>query len=163
MAKPEPNITVKAKEIMGSPVITIRSDASVADAAILMLQSKVGSVVVVDHNGKYVGIITERMMIPEGELVPFMRGQAFRILGKEIGDFDNIEETMKEVRLLKVSEAMNKRNPTTTQDADIADVAQLMVDKGVHHICVLEAEKPIGIISRHDLLRLFFNYDVKLT
>ena len=149
--------TATAGDVMTSPVITIRADATVSEAADLMLVNRVGSVIVVDENGHFAGLITERMMLPEEVVIPFMRGKAFRVLGHEVGDFENIEETMAEVRSLKIGPVMNTRSTAVSRETHVAKVVELMVNDDVHHICVVEDRKPVGIVSRHDLLRLFFD------
>ena len=50
-------VTVAA--VMSAPVVTVRPDAELADAARLMLEDKVGSVPVVGDDGRVVGIVTE--------------------------------------------------------------------------------------------------------
>lgn len=159
MAKPEPNSekTVTAGELMTSPVLTISAQATVSEAAKLMLINRIGSVVALDENDHYAGMLTERMMLPEEIMVPFMRGKAFRLLGQEVGDFDNIEETMEQVRSIKVADVMSTKMAAIEKDTPISEVVEQMVSKQVHHICIVKDRKPIGIVSRHDLLRLFFD------
>jgi CBS domain-containing protein len=50
-------VTVAA--IMSAPVITVRPEADLADAARLMLEDKVGSIPVVGEDGRVAGIVTE--------------------------------------------------------------------------------------------------------
>jgi CBS domain-containing protein len=50
-------VTVAA--IMSAPVVTVRPDADLADAAQRMLEDKVGSVPVIGEDGRVLGIITE--------------------------------------------------------------------------------------------------------
>jgi CBS domain-containing protein len=45
--------------VMSAPVVTVRPDAELADAARLMLEDKVGLVPVVGDDGRVVGIVTE--------------------------------------------------------------------------------------------------------
>ncbi len=142
---------------MTSPVLTISAQATVEEAAQLMLVNRIGSVIVLDENGHYAGIMTERMMLPEEIMIPFMRGKAFRLLGHEVGKLDNIEETMDEVRSVKVADVMSTESTAAEKDTPISIVVEQMVSKNVHHVCVVEDRKPIGIVSRHDLLRLFFD------
>lgn len=156
---PDENKTVTAGELMTSPVLTIAAQATIAEAAKLMLVNRVGSVVVLDENDHYAGILTERMMLPEEVMVPFMRGKVFKLLGHEIGKFDNIEEVMDEVRSVKISEVMSTEGTAVEKDTPISSVIEQMVSKEVHHACVVEDRKPIGIVSRHDLLRLFFDIE----
>lgn len=156
-AKSEAGHTATANDVMTSPVITVRTDATISEAANIMLINRVGSIIVIDENGHHAGLITERMMLPQEVLVPYMRGKAFRILGHEVGDFENIEETMAEVRTVKVGKVLNADAATVSRDTHVADIVELMVSNEVHHICVVEERKPVGVVSRHDLLRLFFD------
>ena len=147
---------VLAREIMTVPVLTVRRNATVSEAAALMLVNRMGSVVVVDDNGDYFGLLTERMLLPEEELVPFMRGTTMKLLGHEIGSFERLEETMAEVRSKPVS-AIASKNPTASLDTEIYEITEMMVRDSLHHVTVLDDNKPVGMVSRHDLLRLFLN------
>lgn len=40
-------------------------------------------------------------------------------------------------------------------DADLADVAQLMVDRGIHHVVVVESQAVVGVLSALDFVREF--------
>ena len=148
-----------AAELMSSPVYAVGRDATIAEAAKLMLLNRIGSVVVLDENGHYAGLLTERMIMPEEVTVPFMRGKTFRLLGQEIGDFEYVEEAMEKARSMKVSEVANERQKPVGPDARIADIVEEMATSNIHHVCVVEDRKPVGMVSRHDLLRLFFDLD----
>jgi CBS domain-containing membrane protein len=50
--------TIRIKEVMTKPAITIRADAAVSDAARLMIEEKIGCLPVVE-NERLVGLITE--------------------------------------------------------------------------------------------------------
>ena len=53
----------RAIDVMSSPAVTVRPDASVAAAARLMYQKKVGRLLVVDGNGRLVGIVSQRDLL----------------------------------------------------------------------------------------------------
>ncbi|HXG52738.1 MAG TPA: CBS domain-containing protein [candidate division Zixibacteria bacterium] len=50
--------TVRVKEVMSKPVITISPDASIKEAARLLMEKKIGCLPVVEE-GKFVGMVTE--------------------------------------------------------------------------------------------------------
>ena len=56
-------IPLRVSDIMVKDVVTAKQDEKIRDVAIRMYEKKVGSVVVVDEEGKPVGIITERDMV----------------------------------------------------------------------------------------------------
>jgi CBS domain-containing protein len=151
--------TKLASEIMSSPVVTITADKRVSEAAKLMLEKGVGSLVVVDDDGQFIGLLSESKYLPEESVLPYLRQSVLRILGSELGDPENIEEVIHNTRSTLVGDAMQKDVETVTRETHLAEVAKIMVGVQSHHLTVLEDGKPVGMISRHDLLRLFAEGD----
>ena len=58
---------MKARDVMTSPVITIKRTASVREAAKLFLERHISGVPVVDDLGKLVGMVTEGDLIRRSE------------------------------------------------------------------------------------------------
>jgi predicted transcriptional regulator len=56
-------MSISIRDIMTSPVITMRSNAKVSQTASAMCTHNVGSLVVVDRKEKPISIITEKDMI----------------------------------------------------------------------------------------------------
>ncbi len=149
--------TVLAREIMSSPVITINGEAPVSEAARVMLERNIGSLPVVDSDGKYLGMITENMLMPAEEGVPFMRGTILRLLGEAVGDVDMIEETIVSVRDKPVSEAADKHFPSAKPDTHMGEITDALVTRDRNHVVILDDHRPVGIVSRHDLLRAYLD------
>jgi CBS domain-containing protein len=152
-------LTKLASEIMTSPVITITADTPVSEAAKIMLGKNVGSLAVIDDAGKFTGLMSESKYLPEETVMPYLRQSVLRVLGSELGDPENIEEVIQAARSTLVGEVMRKDAATVAPDTHLAEVTKLMVDAESHHIPVLEDGKPVGMISRHDLLQLFASGD----
>jgi len=152
-------LTKLASKIMSSPVVTITADKSVSEAAKIMLEKSVGSLAVVDDDGHYVGLLSESKYLPEETVLPYLRQSVLRVLVSELGDPENIEEVIHNTRNTLVGDAMQKDAPSVSPDSHLAEVAKLLVDGGSHHLPVIEDGKPVGMISRHDLLRLFTEND----
>ena len=152
-------LTTLASEIMTSPVVTIAADKPVSEAASLMLAKNIGSVVVVDADGQFTGLLSESKYLPEESVLPYLRQSVLRILGSELGDPENIEEVIRDTRNTLVDDAMQKDVKTVGPETHLAVIAKLMFGSGAHHVPVVEGGKPVGMISRHDLLRLFAESD----
>jgi CBS domain-containing protein len=152
-------LTKIASEIMTTPVVTITADKAVSEAARIMLAENVGSLAVVDESGQFVGLLSESKYLPEETVMPFMRHTVLRVLGSELGDPENIEEVIQHTRDTLVGDAMRKDAATVSPETHLAEVAKLMVDTQSHHLPVLEDGKPVGMVSRHDLLTLFAEGD----
>ncbi|MBN4064937.1 CBS domain-containing protein, partial [Dehalococcoides mccartyi] len=98
--------TKLAREIMSAPVVTITADKPVSEAAKVMLDKSVGSVVVVDEQGQFSGLLSESNYLPEETVLPYLRQTVLRVLGSELGDLENIEEVIRSTRDTLVGEAM---------------------------------------------------------
>ncbi|MSQ08330.1 MAG: CBS domain-containing protein [Dehalococcoidia bacterium] len=152
MAKETAGHTVK--DIMTSPVLTIGRDKSVADAVKILLEHQIGGLPVVGADGKYLGMVTERTLLPHEEGLPFKRGTLLVFLGQFVKGDQEIEKVLREARDRKVADVMARHVPTATEETPVSDVAARMIHQNVHHIPVLRAGNVVGIVSRHDLLRV---------
>lgn len=117
------------KEIMNPNVISLASNASIKEAAELMSSQKIGSIVIVDEN-KPIGIITERDFVTKITLKPFS------------GDS-------------KVSEVMSSPVIHVSSDQSVADVIDIMANKEIRKVPVIDNGKIIGMVTGTEFLRLF--------
>ena len=58
---------------------------------------------------------------------------------------------------------MSARPVTTTPDADVADVADVMLQRDVRSVPVVDGRRVVGIVSRRDILRAAVRGDDVLT
>ncbi len=144
----------RAKDIMSSPALTIGKDESVAAAAKLMLEKNVGALPVVGADGKYLGMVTERTLIPHEENAPFLHRPVLVYMGQFVGRDEEIEQAIAEAKSKNVSELMSKRVPTVAENTPVSELAAKMIHQNVHHLPVLRDGRVVGIVSRHDLLRV---------
>jgi len=115
----------KVREVMSSPVISVRPDMSVLDAGKIAEDKHVKRLPVLDA-GKLVGIVTQTDLI--------------RVLSS-YGMWRDVVEIM-------------SRNVATVQrDTSIAVAAALMSARGISGIVVMQANEIAGVITERDLLR----------
>jgi len=113
--------------LMSTDVKTVTPATLVEDAADVMLDDDIGSVLVVDDDGGLVGILTRT------DFVAIVAGQKPK------------DET-------PVSEYMTSDVLTAGGGDSIRDVADRMVEAGIHHMPVVDpSEGLIGIITTSDL------------
>jgi CBS domain-containing protein len=112
----------------GTNVVTIRPDQSVREAIALLAQHNVGAVVVVDEAYWPVGILSERDIT--------------RALAKDEQVFPKA-----------VSELMTKKVITGLPQEDLWAVSNIMTEKRIRHLPVVERGKLVGIISIGDVLK----------
>jgi len=109
---------------------TVPKDKSVWDALTLLSEKNIGAIIVVDNNDFPVGIFSER-------------DYARKIILKG----KNSKDTL-------LDEVMTKELITVTKDHKIDQCMEIMVEKRIRHLPVLENKKIIGIISIGDLLKI---------
>jgi CBS domain-containing protein len=140
---------MRAPDFMTRPVITVRTDTTVKDAARVLLRHRVSSAPVVDEEWRLVGIVNELDLLlgevpadPVAHLAP---------VTDDVG-----------APLRLVGEAMTRDVVALPEDADAAAFAQVMRDTGFKSIPVVRGEHVVGIVSRRDLLRAIARDDADI-
>ncbi|WP_341702325.1 CBS domain-containing protein [Ferrovibrio sp.] len=142
---------MKVADIMTPRVETIPADATVGQAIRLMLQKHVSGLPVVDAAGKLVGMITEGDFLRRGELGTAPQAhwlQAF-LAPAEAAD----AYTRSHAR--KVGEVMTADVISVDPDEPLEAIVKLMEKHRVKRLPVLRDGRPVGVVSRADLLRAF--------
>jgi len=117
-----------AKDVMYSPVITIKSSDKVKKAIELMEKYAISQLPVVNDKGVPVGSITESTVLKK-----LLSGEPEKILK------------------IKVEEIMEESFPTITPSTNIKDIQQLILKK-YPAVLVMEKGKIVGIITKIDLI-----------
>lgn len=141
-----------ASDIMTTSIITVSSETLVSEAAQVMLTQNVSCLPVVDNKESVIGILTHTDFGLNHKLIG-SSGNIFMVLGTYATP-DNFEKVTEELLSQKVGEVMSK-NPITIEDSmSVSDVISSMINNKVNRLPVLKKGKLIGIISRHDLLKV---------
>jgi CBS domain-containing protein len=148
---PPPRVTVA--EIMSQPVVTAGEDATLEDLARLMLERGIGSVPLVDARGKLSGIITERDLTGKERYAGRAVGRVPHLFGQWATPAE-LEALYHAGRTLPAREIMSVPVITTTADELVVDVVQRMVRQERGHLPVVRDGVPVGMVTRHDLLKL---------
>jgi CBS domain-containing protein len=142
--------SMRAHQIMTKPVFTITPDATILDAANVMLRRHISGVPVVDAAGKLVGIVSEGDFIRRGEIgTERKRGRWLKSIlgpGKSASDF--VRE-----HGCKVSDVMSRSPVTITENTPLAEIVDLMEKRDIKRVPVLRNDKIVGIVTRANLLQ----------
>lgn len=109
-------------------VLTIAPDATVFSALEMMVEKNVGALLVSDNN-RFVGIFTERDYARK----VILRGKASK-------------ETL-------IKEIMHEHPVTVTTDTKVEECMQLMTDKFIRHLPVIENKELVGLVSMGDIVK----------
>jgi signal-transduction protein with cAMP-binding, CBS, and nucleotidyltransferase domain len=116
-------------EIMSERVETINLSNTAQESAIKMSDRNVSSLVVLDNNGRAIGIITERDLVR-------------RVCTKDVSSSSMSVENV-------ISSPVKAVSPETPVD----DVADVMVSNKVRHVLIVDKnQKPVGVISATDIV-----------
>lgn len=124
---------MKARDVMTSPVITLRPDTPVHAAAALLISHGFTAAPVVGAHRRLLGIATEADLV-RGRVVP----DGWIVQPEPEPD---------------VAAVMTPDPTTARPDDDLADVVATMLDRGVGSVPVVEDGDLVGILSRRDVLR----------
>ncbi|MEV4702923.1 CBS domain-containing protein [Actinoplanes sp. NPDC049316] len=138
---------MRAKDIMSSPVHVIWQNAPVESAAELMAAKAVTALPVVDADGLLVGMVSESDLLWH------------RVPSDPTAHLARHLDTDPSRRPGMVVEVMSPFPLTTTPDADVAEVADTMLQHDVRSMPVLEGRDVVGVISRRDILRAMVRSD----
>lgn len=142
-----------AREIMTAPVITVGETTPLDQAARLMLERGIGCLVVVNPEQKVVGILCESDFTAKRDGIPFSTFSHPQVLGRWIGR-DGIERAYREAAQRSIGEIMSRPVYTVGPADRLEQVLELMLEHDLKHVPVVEQEKPLGVITPHDLLKL---------
>jgi CBS domain-containing protein len=145
---------VTVKEIMSQPVVTVDEGTLAPDVARLMEEHDIGAVVVVDALGGLVGIVTESDFTGIGRCVPFSLGLAPVVFGARAASMAELERIYAMARKLTAREIMSEKVHTAEESEEVGAVVQRMLARNLKHVPVVRDGKPVGMLARHDLLKL---------
>ena len=140
---------MKVSEVMTRRVVTVDSDASVLQAARLMLENGISGLPVVDGHRQLVRIVTEGDFLRrvETDTVPHRSRWIEFLIGP-----GRLADEYVHSRGRKVGEVMSPTPHTVAEDTLLEDAVHLMEQKRVRRLPVVRGTRLVGIISRADLL-----------
>ena len=136
-------------EVMTTPVVTVRPDASLKEAVELLAEHGVTALPVVDEHDELVGMISEADVLLDAFL-PDPRAHE-RPVQISAGP-----------PMATVSQVMSRHLLTVPATADLATAAELMVGTVVKSLPVLADERVVGIVSRRDLIGVLARRDATI-
>lgn len=138
---------MRVREAMTAPAVTVGPEATLKEAAQLLAGHRISALPVVDGAGRPVGIVSEADLValeagadPRLHLIPAAVPNAG-------------------AGARRVADVMSAPVVSVDVDADIGLAAERMLEAGVKRLPVVEGEKLVGILSRHDLIKLLAGSD----
>ena len=133
---------ILARNIMSSPVVTVRPDTSVLYAARMLSENHFGAVPVVDGD-TIVGIVTGGDFLRREELGT----------DPEYCSLESTDPVCLKSHGRCARDVMTRDVVTVSEDTPLAEIAAIMEAQTLRRILVLRAGRLVGIVSRGDIVR----------
>lgn len=151
---------ILAREIMTSPVITVRPETPFRELVELMMRHRISGLPVVDQTGRLVGIVTEADLLHKEEtpppgppLIPW-HGASLRL--------ERLVDRYQKATGTTARDLMTENVVTATEETPVRQVAHLMLSHGINRVPIVRDGQVVGIVTRADVLKVFTRADAEL-
>lgn len=143
---------VCCRDIMSSDIVSVEYGTSLDEAWRLLYTHKVGALPVVDRFRRVIGIIT---------LIDFLKAAQLNAragMGTRLREFLRPSGKLHSDKAEVVGQIMTKGVLLAREDMHIVTLIQLLSDKGMHHIPIINEEKRLtGMVTQSDLIAGLFH------
>ncbi|MBO3705099.1 MAG: crotonyl-CoA carboxylase/reductase [Candidatus Accumulibacter sp.] len=120
----------KVRDLMHMGIISCTPDDTIGTVAKIMVEKEIHAVVVMDGQGKAIGVVSQTDMV----------------LARQ-------GRTPDQARAMLASQVMTPGCATCDADMLLSDAVSLMTGRRMHRLVVTEKEQPVGVISMTDVVR----------
>ncbi|MBO4270136.1 CBS domain-containing protein [Microbispora triticiradicis] len=157
---------MKVRDVMTSEVASVNGSTPFRDVAEIMIAHGVSAVPVVDGEGHVIGLVSEADLLRKEEFREQFYREGYRPplrarLREAVGH--GTVRTQERARGVTAAELMSAPAVTTRPYTSVVSAARLMSEHGVKRLPVVDDEDVlVGIISRHDLLKVLARGDADI-
>jgi CBS domain-containing protein len=113
----------------GGSILSVTPATLISDVIALLAEKRIGAVVVIDTDGKLVGILSERDIV--------------RVLAAKAGAIFE----------MTADQLMTRSPKVTTPDTTVAVAMEMMTDGRFRHLPVVEGDRLVGLVSIGDVVK----------
>lgn len=134
---------------MSKKISSIPPDMNAKEALAILLKSKLSGIPVIDGGGDLAGVFTEKEILQA--ILPAHV--------KHVGAFVYAETSKAEIKKLAsletlfVKDLMRKDVPVIDEEASLTEASRIMLTKSERRIIVIRDKKPVGVITRCDVVK----------
>jgi CBS domain-containing protein len=141
---------MRAVDVMTRNVICIRPDASVFEAARLLLGAKVSALPVVGDDDRMVGLVSEGDLLRRIEIGSEKRRSWW---SSALANRETLASEYIKSHGRQVHDVMTGRVVTAGEDTELSAIADLMEEHKIKRVPIVRDGKVVGIVSRANLLQ----------
>jgi CBS domain-containing protein len=141
---------MKIANVMTRNVASVSKDASIHDAAELMLSKNISAVPVIDDERRVVGIVSEADLMRRTEIGTERQWSAWQHF---TADPERTASEYLKTYGRRIEDVMTRAVVTISDEASLPDLVRVLERHKIKRVPVVRHGKLVGIISRADLLR----------
>jgi CBS domain-containing protein len=143
---------MNASDVMSTNVISVHPDASVQEAANILLGNRISGLPVVDEHGRLLGILSEGDLIRRAELgTERHRSWWLELFTGEPAEALATEYVKSHGR--RVGDVMTRDVITATPTTPLGEIATMLEKNHIRRVPIVEDGKVVGIVSRANIVQ----------
>ncbi len=141
-------------EVMTPSPETIGPEATLEEAARRLLETRYGSLPVVDQEGHLLGLLQVEELLPRPENVPFSDVEALQLFGEWV-DEEVLQEIYRRYQKTPVKAVMRTDLPRVHPETPLGKALEILLTSEIRHLPVVDSgNRVVGILTRSDFLKL---------
>lgn len=154
------HLPVRAADLMTPAPVVVEPTATVRDIAQVMLTHDIRMVPVVDMGDQLLGVVSEADLLLRAGYPTVRQHSLAGFMEPRSADQSRISTAGGQA--LTAEEIMTTAVVTCDAGDPVGAVARRMLERDIRTLPVLEKDRLVGVLSRHDLLRLFVRPDSEI-
>lgn len=158
-------MAILAKDVMTTPVISIRADTPLKRAAEILDENYFSGVPVIDDEDKLIGIISERDILRYTQQIigqPLRDPHRVFTKSQEILHIDITHRGVEVIELVAsttVEKLMTTNVVYITEETPLYEIVRLLQEHGINRIPVVNSDDKLqGIVTRADIIRTLIKF-----
>jgi len=137
---------------MTRDVVTVPADLPLRDVAERLAAHRISGAPVVDADGNIVGVVSETDLLKQAQSHVALPRLTLHRFGFEALPPQLLEKVYADGLSLKAGDVMSQPVVCAAEDTPLEALADLMVTHHINRLPVLHGRKPVGIVTRENIL-----------
>lgn len=150
---------VFVRDLMTAPAITVTTDTPFKEIVDVLIGYNITGVPVVDARGRLLGVVTQADLLDKQAYGP-QPGRPLSLLWDLLANRDPAWRVKAVAQT--AGDLMSERVVTARPGDDLRHAARRMVEARVTRLPVVDGDRVVGVLSRHDVLKVFHRPDSAL-
>ncbi len=152
-------MTMTVRDVMTRTVVTVPPWKPLKEVAALLVEHRISGTPVVDQHGAVLGVVSEADLLVKEQGRGAIHHRRFAWL---LGEAEETRDQEAKHDATTAADAMTSPAVTIDADRSTTAAAELMIERRVNRLPVVENGVLVGLLSRADLVRSFVRSDEQL-